>query len=288
MKLKARGNGDLCSHATERRWHNGHFGNMGHTRLGTLPATRSWNEVIGLISEGATAAKIAEATVNAWRLAFAKVQGDVGFREAIWLMTQLGVAGAHKNPLGYLSSIGLDIEKSESVVEVAMALTGALDQRIDGSGRRSDFGELAEKALISVVTENLQEKIGPRLLSSSQDVNSAVGKLGKVKEFAQLSRSFFQKLTNECLNYFLSKTLPAQVGETRRFATAGQLAQFEKALGTHCWEASEIVEKFSGEWLSKNRHEGGGTIARETAEKFGWFALRKMQLELEARARKDG
>ena len=51
---------------------------MGHTRLGTLPATRSWNEVIGLISEGANAARIAEATANAWRLAFAKVQGDVG------------------------------------------------------------------------------------------------------------------------------------------------------------------------------------------------------------------
>jgi hypothetical protein len=203
-------------------------------------------------------------------------------------MTQMGVAGAQKNPAGYLASIGLDVEKSESVVEVAMAMVSVMDERIDGSGKRSDFGELAERSLIAVVTENLQERMPTLLPSSAHDVRSAVGKLGSVKEFGQLSRSFFQKLTSECLNYFLSKTIPAQVGEKRRFATAGQLENFEKALETHCWEASEIVEKFSGEWLSKKRFEGGGTIDRETAEKFGWYSLRKMQLELETRARKHG
>jgi hypothetical protein len=241
-----------------------------------------------LVAEGANAARVAEATANAWRLAFAKVHGDVGFREAIWWMTQLGVAGAQKNPTGYLASIGLEVGKSESVVEVAMALASAMDERIDGSGKRSDFGELAERSLIAVVTDILENKMPTLIPTIAHDVGSALGKLGSVKEFGQLSRSFFQKLTSECLNYFLSKTIPAQVGASRRFATAGQLEDFEGALETHCWEASEIVEKFSGQWLSKNRFEGGGTIDRETAEKFGWYSLRKMQLELEARARKHG
>lgn len=261
---------------------------MGHTRLGTLPATRKWREVIGLIAEGASAARIAEATANAWRLAFKHVQNDAGFREAIWLITQMGVAGANKNPLGYLSSIGLEVEKSESVLEVAMALSSAMEQKSDPYGRRSAFGELAERALISVVTDNLQDKISTLLPPSTEAVSSAFGKLGKVKEFAELSRSFFQKFTNECLSYFLTKELPAQIGEKRAFATTTQMAQFEKALGTHCQEASVVVEKFSGEWMSKNRYEGGGKIPRETAETFGWYALTKMQLELEARARKDG
>ena len=82
--------------------------------------------------------------------------------------------------------------------------------------------------------------------------------------------------------------MPAQVGESRAFATTKEMSQFGKAIETHCWEASEIVEKFSGEWMSKNRFEGEGRIARDKAESFGWFALRKIQLELEARARKDG
>lgn len=261
---------------------------MGHTRLGTLPATRSWNEVVGLVAEGADAARVAEATANAWRLAFTKVKGDVGFREAIWWMTQLGVAGAQANPGAYLNSAGLEIGKCESVVEVAMALASAMDQCIDGSGKRSDFGELAERSLIAVVTENLQERMPTLLPSSANDIGDAVKKLASEKEFGRLARSFFQKLTNECLNYFLSKTMPAQVGGSRRFATAGQLEGFESALETHCWEAAEIVEKFSGQWMTKNRKEGGGKIDRDTAEKYGWFSLQKMQLELEARARKHG
>jgi hypothetical protein len=216
------------------------------------------------------------------------VQGDVGFREAIWFMTQLGVAGAQSRPVGFLNSVGLEIGKCESVVEVAMALASAMDQRIDASGKRSDFGELAERSLIAVVTENLQERMPTLLPSSAHDIGDAVKKLGGEKEFGRLARSFFQKLTNECLNYFLSKTMPAQVGGSRRFATAGQLESFESALEIHCWESSEIVEKFSGQWMTKNRKEGGGKIDRETAEKFGWFSLKKMQLELEARARKHG
>jgi predicted DNA-binding transcriptional regulator YafY len=31
---------------------------MGHTRLGTLPATRSWNEVVGLVAEAARMGKL--------------------------------------------------------------------------------------------------------------------------------------------------------------------------------------------------------------------------------------
>jgi hypothetical protein len=30
---------------------------MGHTRIGTLPATKKWKEVVGLIAEGADAAR---------------------------------------------------------------------------------------------------------------------------------------------------------------------------------------------------------------------------------------
>jgi hypothetical protein len=61
--------------------------------MGPLPATRRWKDVIGLIAEGAEASRIAEATAHAWGLAFDTVKNDAGFREAVWLLTQLGVCG---------------------------------------------------------------------------------------------------------------------------------------------------------------------------------------------------
>jgi hypothetical protein len=250
-----------------------------------MPATRRWTDVVGLIAEGAEISRVAEATTHAWQLAFNKVRDDAGFREAVWLLVQLGVAGKSKDPAGHLRAVGLEFADAGSVVEVAMGLSGAMERKIESSRDRSDFGELAQRALVATVTEHLQKEMPTLIESSADDVNAAMRKCGREKEFAELSKGFFARLTNECLNYFLSKTLPGQVGENRRFATTDQLAQFEGAMRTHCAEAAEIVGAFSGEWFSKNLHLEGGKIGRDTAEKFGWYGLEKIRQELEERAR---
>src|ERR1035437_6204737 len=103
---------------------------MGHIRIGTLPATRRWEDVIGLVAERAEVSRVAEATTDAWQLAFDKVRNDAGFREAVWLVTQLGVAGRSKDPAGQLGAAGLDVAGAGSVVGGAMGLSGAVGRRV--------------------------------------------------------------------------------------------------------------------------------------------------------------
>ena len=261
---------------------------MGHTYLNTLPATRRWNDVIGLIAEGAEADRIAEAVTHAWEHSFNAVRDDLGFREAVWLLTQFGVAGKSQDPTGHLSSVGVEVSGAESVVDVAMALTAAMDREIDGSRRRSDFGELAERALVGAVTEQLQKTMPTLLDSTAADVKGAVRNCGKEKAYRELAEGFFSRMTRECLDYFLSKTVPAQVGEGRRFANTAQMAGFDEAMRTHCTEAAAIVGKFSWDWLSKQIRDEGGRIGRETSEKFGWFGMEKIRRELGERARVHG
>ena len=45
-----------------------------------------------------------------------------------------------------------------------------------------------------------------------------------------ITRDFFSRLTNKCLDYFLSRALSYHVGEGRRFTTLAQQAEFSKAL----------------------------------------------------------
>jgi hypothetical protein len=170
---------------------------------------------------------------------------------------------------------------------MAMALSEAMERRIEGSRQRSDFGELAQRALVATVTEHFQREMLPLVPSGTDDIGAAVRQCGKDEVFGELSRGFYARLTNECLNYFLSKTLSAQVGENRHFATTAQVAQFEDAMRTHCVEAAGIVEDYSAGWLSKHYRDGGGAIGRDEAENFGWYGLVKMQHELAARARDD-
>jgi hypothetical protein len=89
------------------------------------------------------------------------------------------------------------------------------------------------------------------------------------------------------MNYFLSKTLATHLGEGQRFATMNEMGQFEKALTTHCKEASLIVEQFSADWFSKHKYEEGGDISRESSNGFASYALKKMKDELKEGARAD-
>ena len=45
-----------------------------------------------------------------------------------------------------------------------------------------------------------------------------------------------------------------------------QMAEFKGAMRTHCKESSEIVEAYCGEWFSKHRYTGGGSISRKESE----------------------
>jgi len=57
----------------------------------------------------------------------------------------------------------------------------------------------------------------------------------------------------------LSRELSNYVGGDRRFANAGDLAEFNAALDLHCRQASRIVEEFAGGWFSKTNWERGIT-----------------------------
>jgi hypothetical protein len=66
---------------------------MGHSRIGTLPATRKWKDVILLIGSGGNEAQVADAVMEATGKTFSRVRDDAGFREAMGLILQLALAG---------------------------------------------------------------------------------------------------------------------------------------------------------------------------------------------------
>lgn len=65
---------------------------MGHVRLGNLPRTRKWQEVVGLIEGGAGTAQVANATTTAAEKGLNLAAKDKGLVETVWLLTQLPLA----------------------------------------------------------------------------------------------------------------------------------------------------------------------------------------------------
>ena len=257
-------------------------------RIGTLPATEPWNGVVKKIGvEGAAAPEVADATLDAARKAFLAVGEDAGFRQTTYLLVDMALAGNKPNAAALLEKLGVNVSDNTSLAEVAMQISQELDSRIDATRKRSDFGEMAQQALVGAVLEHVQKYLLPLLPPTRRDVMTAFKALSKEKEFGAVARRFCAKLTDGTLNYFLSKTLGTQVGEGQRFATTNQVTEFESAMRRHCEESSEIMEKFAAEWFSKRRFLGGGTISRDTVDRFAWYGMQKMRLELEERARRD-
>lgn len=259
---------------------------MGHMRIGTLPMTAPWKDVVAKIGNGMNVSVVADATLDAARRAFLSIGKDAGFRETMYFLIELALAGGKPDPAVALADLGIIIPDSTSLAEIIVVVSAELDRRIDATRRRSDFGEMAQQALVSALLEHMQKHLSGLFQPSRAEAVAALGELRKMNVFGAVTRRFCAKLTNAALSYFLSRTLATHVGEGQRFATTNQVSEFERALTAHCDESSAIMEQFAAEWFSKRRFVDGGKISRESAERFSWFGMQKMRLELEERARK--
>jgi hypothetical protein len=261
---------------------------MGHIRLGDLPRTRKWSQVVGLIEGGAGTAQIATATINAAEKAFGIAAKDKGVVETIWLLTKLPRAARSEDFAQALRDCGLSVNDSPDLMGIVGAVADAIDARMPNCKGRSDIGEMAQMA----AAETLTEVIGARTKSlfgiTPDDVRQAFSQLATNKQFSIFAKDFFARFTHKCMNSFLSRALSHHVGEGQRFTTLSQQGEFTKALETHCREAARIVEEFSGGWFSKKNWETGGAISREDIAAFTGYAMAKLVSELKQGARSDG
>ena len=260
---------------------------MGHIRLGNLPRTRKWQQVVALIEGGAGTAQIANATISAAEQGFKIAVEDKGLVETIWLLTQLPLAAKSEDFGQALQSVGLDVSDSPGLMEVLGAFSDAIDKKLTNNGGRTDLGEMAQMAATETMTQIIGSRTQSLFGTTSDDVKNAFSKLATNKQFSIFARDFFARLTNKCLDYFVSKAVSHHIGEGKRFRTLAQQGEFTKALGTHSREASKIIEEFSGGWFSKTNWEKKG-ISRQDAAGFTHVAMKKIVAELKEGAQTDG
>lgn len=260
---------------------------MGHVLLGTLPKTLLWKEVVRLLVEKAEADQVAAAAQVAADDAFAVMNRDPGFQDVVELLTQFGVASATPDPAAHLADYGIRLPPNPSLASVCIAIKNALDTATARRAHRSDLAIIGGRALVSTVTQHLNQSFGTLIPPSGAEVVSELGRLGRESQFGKLARTFFYHVAKDAQRHFLSKELGAHVGAGRAFPTTAQLSSFESALDTHAHEASKIVEVFAKEWFSKRMYLDQDSISRKRSSGFAWKALEKIRAEMKKRAPDD-
>lgn len=248
---------------------------MGHVRLGEIPKTRQWNEVVGLISLGANPQQIANATIRAAEQNFKDVSEDRGLVEALWLLMQLPSAARSEDFAQTLRECGFQLEHPPNLMELLSGFSQAVDQTLANNCGRTDLGEMAQMAAVETLAEVVGQRANNLFGSTSAEIQDEIRKLYTVKQFGAFARHFFSRLIFKSLDYFLSRVLARFLGQGERFVTLAEQRAFSDALEVHCEEASLVVEKFSGEWFSKTHWEEGGSD-RDAVKKFACGAINKL------------
>ncbi|TCH99222.1 hypothetical protein EJV46_07835 [Roseococcus sp. SYP-B2431] len=256
---------------------------MGHQRLGTLPASRAWQSIIALITGGADAKQVAAAVSDVAEPALAVAANDRALQHGFWLLTQIPLAARDAAFGEALQRIGLEVVAEPTITEIGAAVMSMLDDTILADRRSNDFSDLAATTVVESLVSVAARDEGSLFGSTYQadEAWASLRKLASPARFAVLVRDFVARLTREHLGYYLSRTLPAQVGQSHRFQSLRDHHLFETALTLHCREASLIVEQFAADWYGKHSFEG--TLTPKTAAGFVQAAFKKVREELRAR-----
>ena len=251
---------------------------MGHIRLGNLPRTRKWIQVLDLIGGGAGTPEVAAATMDASQRGLTNAAKDPGLVHTFWLLTQVPLAARSENFVAGLRKLGLEVSNTPSLLEVVGAFTGAVDTHLRRSRGRTDLGEMAQMAASEALTALGRPQTETLFGTTATDVQQAFKSFSTTKQFSSLAKEFFSRLGKKYLTYFLSRELSNYVSGNGRFTSIDKHAEFNEALELHCRQASRIIEEFSGGWFSKTNFEGG--ITPEKAAGFVHVALKKLRAEL--------
>lgn len=255
---------------------------MGHTRLGSLPRSRKWKEVIGLIAAGAGAEQIANAVIRAAETGLMAAAHHTGLVEAFWSLAQLTQAARENDFAAALRARGFEVTDNPSLPTILSAISAAVDRSMPNNKGRTDLGEMAHSAAVETTNRIVTERVSSLFGATAQDVQRAFRDLGTEKNFGELGKRFFGQVMNKVLQFYVSREAANHVGQGQRFANLAAKAAFDEAMNTHCRQAAVIVEKFAGEWQSKQKWEKreSGGITREDVGRFAHVAMKKMVAEL--------
>jgi len=254
---------------------------MGHLRLGRLPKTRRWQQVVELLDTAPEdTAGIAAAVVLAADSRLRDLASDPSPAYCFWLLTRIAWASRGRTFVGDLAGLGIEVANDSSVLAFISQVADRVRAELSRQTSSGHFTELGSLALRRALSETAGQH-GPSLFGSSvDDLQQAFRVHSTRDQFGALSRRFFGDFLARTLRSFVDRELSQHVGGTSGIANVADSLEFTQALDTFARQSARIIEDFAAGWYSKHNWEAKGEITEEDAQKFVAVALRKLRMEV--------
>jgi hypothetical protein len=259
---------------------------MGHTRLGKIPTTKAWREVVRAftdaghgrepLSYSAEVARIASSTMEAAAGAMRAARNDGGISHTFFLLTQLALAARRKELGDALAAIGIRLPKNASAFDLTIEVHRVVDEHFMRLGQKSDLAEMGQLALGETLASYFRSRPRDLFASAGDQLHSDLHALGGQSVFGEVSRKFFANLMTRMLGFYLSKIVrPAS--DHKLVANVEGLTRFNEELKQHSFQRSLVVHEFAAKWFSKTEFQRG--IDERNARRFVSYACKKIEIE---------
>ena len=110
---------------------------MGHVRLGVLPKSRKWRQVVEELRHGAGIGEIAALAAEAAEASLQAASADPAFLHSFWLLTQVPLAARGPEFVEDLGRLGISVTDPPSLMSITAAISAAVDHHTREHGGRT-------------------------------------------------------------------------------------------------------------------------------------------------------
>lgn len=254
---------------------------MGHLRLGHLPRTHRWKQVIGLLEDGANLPELADASFRASLTGLSRVPSDPGFLSVLNTIIGLTAASREKNLKSALDQVGIDSDAQQSSFGFLASVADILSANLGAVYPRSDVGKIAQNAFLESLTKQIRGKSGS--LFGEAEGTKALTAPFRGSQFKTLMHEFYSGFTSRYLSYHLSRELPQHVGGGKQFANLEEHAKFTKQFDLYCRQTVRITDEFTPGWVGKAIYDGD--TGPDAVKRYAHVAFKKLASEFQRSGR---
>lgn len=253
---------------------------MGHIRLGRLPKTLRWREVVALLDAPASTAEVAGITARAAERRLRELSDDATFGYPLWLLVRVTWAARGDHFREDIANLGIAIPEEVTPLGAVSALSAHVRDETVNWAERDHFSEIALQSFQQALSETVAREGISLFGGSFEDVQRAFRTYSTRARFGELARRFFAAFMSRTLLGFVDREVANHVGAERKLTNVSESAEFLDALSRHVWQTAAIVEEFAGDWYSRHNWESKGQVSPQETQQFLAYALTKLRSEL--------
>ncbi len=245
---------------------------MGHERLGALPRSRPWRDVVARMgsftSEGGVE-PVAKAVVENVQRRIPDLPRDTGVQASFAFLVGLAVAARSEDPTE-VHPWEIKFPDGGTPLELGLILR----RWTRGQGGQGEYSELATQAATDALVGWYERHPSSQhdLFAPTPEPYEPWRGVRDGRGFSELAHTYFAAFTRRYLDYFLDREASAVI------PTIEERERFDNGVARHSEETAKITQSFAAGWFNGHTKEGLPTL--KEVEDFLGVAFRKIREEL--------